>query len=136
MGWLEEYFASWNRGDADAVASFMSEDVDYRDMAQDERWVGKEAVRAEVRRAHGLGLTFELQRSFEGPEHFCAEWVMRPWGIPAVSVGLLEDGLITAVTDYWNRPRADPPSEPPQPLHQPHEAATSPPGRAASERRR
>lgn len=106
MGWLDDYFAAWNRGDADAVVSFMSDDIDYCDVAQGERWLGKDAVRAEVRHADELGLTFELQRSFEGPEHFCAEWVMQPHGIRAVSVGVLEGGLITSVNDYWNRPRA------------------------------
>lgn len=109
MGWLDDYFAAWSAGDAEGVTSVMDDDVDYFDTTQNERWVGKAAVRAEVRKAHDLGLTFELRRSFEGPGHFCAEWIMHPWGIRAVSVGVVEDGRILAVTDYWNDPRSPEP---------------------------
>jgi len=107
VSWLDEYIDAWNRGDACAVTSFMSDDIDYRDMAQDKRWVGKDEVQAEVLHAHEQGITFELQRSFENAEHFCVEWTMRPRGIRAVSVGVLQHGLITSVNDYWNRPGTD-----------------------------
>lgn len=105
MGWLDDYFTAWSEGDADAVTSFMADDIDYQDTAQDKRWIGTDAVRGEVEHAHGQGVTFELVRSFEGPDHFCAEWVMQPHGIRAVSVGVIEDGRIASVTDYWNNPR-------------------------------
>jgi ketosteroid isomerase-like protein len=102
--WLNEYFDAWNRYDAEGVAGWMTDDVDYEDMAFRHRSVGKQAIVDFVKKSEEVtpGASFELVTTFAADDHYYAEWIMQPLGVPGVSVGTLRDGKIATNRDYWS----------------------------------
>jgi len=102
--WLNEYFDAWNRYDADGVASYMTDDVEYEDMAFRHRSVGRAAIVEFVKKSEEVapGSSFELVTTRTADDHYYAEWIMQPLGVPGVSVGTLRDGKIAVNRDYWS----------------------------------
>src|SRR3954452_17562415 len=102
--WLNDYFDAWNRFDGERVASYMTDDVEYEDMAFHHRSVGRRAIVEFVAKSQEVtpGATFELVSAHTASDHYYAEWIMQPLGVPGVSVGTLRDGKIAVNRDYWS----------------------------------
>jgi ketosteroid isomerase-like protein len=102
--WLNEYFDDWNRYDGEAVAGWMTDDIEYEDMAFRHRSVGKQAIVDFVKKSEEVtpGASFEVTTSFAADDHYYCEWIMQPLGVPGVSVGTLRDGKIATNRDYWS----------------------------------
>jgi ketosteroid isomerase-like protein len=105
VNWLEQYFDAWNRNDAAGVAAHMTDDVVFTDMAMRHTVVGIGNIAEFVAQSAAMapGATFDLVRHFLADDHYWAEWVWQPLGIPGVSVGTVRDGKIAENHDYWNK---------------------------------
>ena len=105
MSWIIDYFDAWTRCDGAAVASYMTDDVVYEDMAVHHRVVGNADFPTFVQQSAEFvpGAVFEVGTHFANDDYYFAEWVMQPMNVPGVSVGTLRDGKIATNRDYWNR---------------------------------
>lgn len=102
--WYEDYLASWGSMDVDAVLSFFTDDVVYRDMTLDHGAEGASQMRKFVQASfrNVPDAHFEFVRGHELGDGYAIEWIMQPMGVPGASVGRRRDGKICENRDYWN----------------------------------
>lgn len=102
--WIEEYFAAWGKGDADAVASYMADDVEYEDCTLGHVFKGTDAVKAFVAESASKvpGMAFDIVTCASDDDAYYAEWVMQPMGLRGTSVGTRRDGKIAVNRDFWD----------------------------------
>lgn len=105
MSWLLDYFDAWNRNDGAAVASYMTEDIVYEDMALRHRVEGNDQIPTFVQQSEEFvpGATFDVTSHVVTDDGYTAEWIMQPMGVHGASVGTLRDGKIATNRDYWSR---------------------------------
>jgi steroid delta-isomerase-like uncharacterized protein len=121
-GWPQQYMDAWSSHDGAKVASFMTEDVVYTDLALDERFEGPDAVREfvnDVTESLSTDYGFTLGQVVVTDDSYAFEWTMfgtnnqadekrglpstgKRFEIPGVSIGRLRDGKIAENHDYWN----------------------------------
>lgn len=119
MDWLDDYYAAWNSHDGERVASFMTPDATYADVALGESHTGQADIAAWI---NTMVDEFSTDYSFESvfvianDSAYALEWVMRgtndrgkafpatgkPFVVHGASVGELEGGKIKRNTDYWS----------------------------------
>jgi SnoaL-like domain len=104
MTWFKDYLDAWTTYDADAVASFFTDDVDFEDVGAGHRLTGKDRMRKFVNKSFELvpGSSFDFVGGHELGDQYHFEWVMQPHGIRGVSIGRRRDGKIEMQRDYWN----------------------------------
>ena len=114
MDWLIDYFDAWSRNDGETVASYMTADIVYEDMALRHRVEGNADFPTFVQQSAEFvpGATFEVGTHFATDDNFVAEWIMQPMGVHGVSVGTLRDGKIATNRDYWDRSHLKLPKKP------------------------
>lgn len=102
--WIEDYFGAWSKGDAEGVAGFMADDVEYEDVTLGHRFTGTDEVKAFVAEsvARVPGMSFDLVTSASDDDAYYAEWVMQPMGLRGTSVGTRRDGKIAVNRDFWD----------------------------------
>jgi len=102
--WIEQYFAAWAGNDPDAVVAFMTDDVEFEDVAAGHKNLGKERVRRFVSACYEQvpGVNYEVVTSEIFGDSYFVEWVMQPVGLRGASVGKLRDGKIARNHDYWD----------------------------------
>lgn len=102
--WLVDYFAAWDKGDGDAVAAFMTDDVEYEDVTLGHVFHGTDAVKTFVAESAAKvpGMSFDIVTSASDDEAYFAEWVMQPLGLRGTSVGIRRDGKIARNRDFWD----------------------------------
>jgi ketosteroid isomerase-like protein len=114
---VEQLFAAWSSGDADAPAAFFHPDGVLRDIVGGEH-VGWPAIRAffgnGVRRwpdlvlapaeywtnEHGVSLRWTMTATVTDPRPFGAEFVGRTWSSEGMSWIVIENGKIRLEVDY------------------------------------
>jgi steroid delta-isomerase-like uncharacterized protein len=120
--WIQSYVDAWNAHDVPAVLGLMTDDVVWVDRTLGERVEGAEAVReflgtlettlsSDFHMAVGQSIWDEGAYAFEwtlsgtndraDPRHGLPA-TGRHFEIPGVSIGVLRDGMIAEVRDYWN----------------------------------
>ena len=101
---ITDYFAAWNGTDADAVAAFVTEDVEFEDVTAGHRCSGRHQFRrfVEICNERVPDARYEVVDSRLLGDAYWVEWVMQPMGVRGASVGSLRDGRIAANRDYWN----------------------------------
>jgi steroid delta-isomerase-like uncharacterized protein len=121
--WLQEYLDAWTSHDAARVASFMTDDVVFTDMALGERHEGPAAVREfvdDMTRSFSTDVRFTMGHVVVATEDaYAAEWTMagthdradegrgvqateKHFEIAGVSIGRLRNGKISENHDYWD----------------------------------
>jgi steroid delta-isomerase-like uncharacterized protein len=115
LDWTDAY----NRGDADAAASFMSEDCVVLNLGTGQRTTGRAAYRETVEMALTAfsDLRFEKTTFVVDGAAFATEWTMsgvhtgdlpglpatgRSFRVPGATVGEVRDGKLARVTEYTN----------------------------------
>lgn len=101
---LRKYYADWDSGDLDAIASWFDDDVVLEDVPTGHVARGLEEARAFVGGALKMapGASYELISVLVDGEQFAAEWVMQPAGLHGASVGTLRDGKVATNRDFWD----------------------------------
>lgn len=119
MAWYDDYLRSWDSHDGEHIASFMTEDVTYTDVALGETHTGRNDVAAWINRmveTFSTDYYLEPVHSLATDRGYALEWVLKgtndrpaqfpatdkPFAIRGVSVGELEGGKIKRNTDYWS----------------------------------
>ncbi|GAA4667239.1 nuclear transport factor 2 family protein [Gordonia humi] len=103
-GWVTEYYAAWDRADADQIMQWFTDDIVLEDVPTGHIATGVAQARAFVEHAIAMtpGTTYEIVHSAVTDDAFATEWIMRPAGLRGSSVGTIRDGRITSNRDYWN----------------------------------
>jgi uncharacterized protein (TIGR02246 family) len=101
---ITAYFAAWNGTDPDAVAAFVTDDVEFEDVGAGHRCSGRRQFRRFVEICHERvpDARYEVVDSRMSGDTYWVEWVMQPMGVRGASVGTLREGRIAANRDYWN----------------------------------
>jgi len=104
--WVDDYFATWNGTDTEAVVAFMTEDVEMEDVTAGHFSRGKDAFRKffEVCLERVPDARYEVVESRTFGDSYWVEWIMHARGaaVRGSSVGTLRDGKIATNHDYWN----------------------------------
>lgn len=102
--WFEAYLTSWESNDAEAVAAFACDDVEFEDVGAGHRFVGRDRLAKFAAKSFQLvpGATFDFVGGAQLGDDYHFEWVMQPMGVRGASVGCLRDGKIAWQRDYWN----------------------------------
>jgi ketosteroid isomerase-like protein len=102
--WYEEYLASWDEVDVDAVMAWFTDDVVYRDMTIGHGAKGAAQMRKFVEASfqNVPEARFEFVRGKELDDGYAIEWIMHPMGVAGASIGKRRDGKICENRDYWN----------------------------------
>ena len=119
-GLASRYLAAWSRHDAQAVAAFVTDDVDFEEVTLSERLHGKAAVADFVDRftnTFSSDYHFELTSELTTTDRLAAEWTItghhdrdsptlpathKPFTIRGVTIARLDDGKLSASRDYWD----------------------------------
>ena len=114
------YLAAWSSHRGDAVAAFMSADVDFEEVTLGERLHGHLAVADFVERfttTFSSDYHFQLVAELATPDGFAVEWTVsghhdrdapalpathQPFTIRGATVAHLTDGKIDRSRDYWD----------------------------------
>jgi steroid delta-isomerase-like uncharacterized protein len=115
-----QYLEAWNSRQGDAVALFMTDDVDFEDVTLGKRMHGRDAVKEFVERfsqTFSSDYHFELVTEFVSGASLAAEWSVsghhdrdspalpathKPFTIRGATMARLEDGKISYNRDYWD----------------------------------
>lgn len=118
--WIDEYIAAWDAHDSEAVASYMSPDAEYEDLALGQVHRGRDEIAAFVRTSEEFSKDhhFVLVSAQSSGDSYAMEWEMlgtntgtasglpptnQPFRIRGVSIGRLgREGKIVHNRDYWN----------------------------------
>ena len=116
----QRYLDAWNRHAIDDVLAFFEDGATYTDVALNESYTGRDAMRAffaGLERDFSSDYRFEPVFAVVSDSGYAMEWLMRgshdrsgptlpatgkPFLIHGVSVGELRNGTIARNTDYWN----------------------------------
>ncbi|MFZ9675392.1 MAG: nuclear transport factor 2 family protein [Ilumatobacteraceae bacterium] len=101
---FERYLAAWSAGDIDAMMTWFTDDIDFRDMTMKHGARGSEKMRrfVEASFASFPDGRFRLDSHVCDGDTFAMEWTMQPGDIPGVSFGRVVDGRIAEQRDYWD----------------------------------
>lgn len=101
---FRRYLAAWGAGDVDALMTFFTDDIVFRDMTMGHGASGGAKMRrfAEYSFDSFPGAGFELVSHVCDGRSFAMEWLMRPGDIPGVSFGSLVGDRICEQRDYWD----------------------------------
>ena len=101
---FEDYLASWETLDVDAVMAFFTDDIEYEDTTIGHGASGAKRMRRFIEASfHNVpDAKFEYIGSHSTDEAYAVEWIMLPMNVRGVSIGSLRDGKICANRDYWN----------------------------------
>lgn len=118
---IESFLADWNARDGDAVASRLTPDVEYVDLALGAHFSGAEAVGAfavSMSSTFSTDAKFALRSILIDGDDYAYEWTLRgtndvagAGGMPrtgarfaleGVSVGRVHDGRIARNRDHWD----------------------------------
>jgi ketosteroid isomerase-like protein len=104
--WYEDYLKAWNDHDADAIAAWVTEDVEFEDVGLGHRLHGRAAVHASALEMFPqMGdMRIDFVGGSEFGDSYYYEWIMQPMAARGVSVGQRRDGLVTHNRDYWCMP--------------------------------
>jgi uncharacterized protein (TIGR02246 family) len=107
---IRDYFAAWSGKDAEAVAAFVTDDVEFEDVGAGHRSSGRDQFRTFVEICYERvpQARYEVVDSRLVEDTYWVEWVMQPMGLRGASVGTVRDGRIAANRDYWAKPRSSP----------------------------
>jgi steroid delta-isomerase-like uncharacterized protein len=114
-----DWTQAMDRHDPDAYASFVDENCVFTNLGTGERLVGRAAIRQDLVELLGRwsDLHIDVVNLLICGDAYTKEWVMtgvhtgdlpglpatgRPFRIRGAGVGLLRDGKIIDVTEYWN----------------------------------
>jgi ketosteroid isomerase-like protein len=102
--WYEEYLASWDSLDIDAVLAWFTDDIVYEDTTIGHSARGASQMRKFVAASfrNVPDAQFEFVRGFDLGDGYAIEWIMQPMGVRGASVGKRRDGKICENRDYWN----------------------------------
>jgi hypothetical protein len=102
--WFEEYLAAWATNDAQQVADWVTDDVEFEDVGAGHRFVGRDRMARFAAKSFELvpDATFDFVGGTELGDSYYYEWIMQPMGVRGVSVGERRDGKIAKNRDYWN----------------------------------
>ncbi len=117
---FQTYLDAWNSGEGDALVACFTEDAAYTDIAVGQTFRGPNEIRQFQADTFHAFPDFRIDLSqviVDGTGSYALDWTMsgthlgdrpglpstgKPFSLPAASVGLRLDGLITRNTDYWN----------------------------------
>jgi uncharacterized protein (TIGR02246 family) len=101
---IRDYFAAWSGRDAEAVAAFVTDDVEFEDVTAGHTSHGRHQFRrfVEICYRRVPEASYDVVDSRVLGDTYWVEWVMQPMGVRGASVGTLRDGRIAANRDYWN----------------------------------
>jgi steroid delta-isomerase-like uncharacterized protein len=119
MAWYDDYLRAWDSHDGQRIASFMTQDVTYGDVALGQTHTRQADVAAWIDtmvEEFSTDYSFDSVFSFATDTAYALEWVLKgtndrgkvfpatgkPFAIHGVSVGELEGGKIKRNTDYWS----------------------------------
>ena len=119
MAWYDDYLEAWDSHDGERIASFMTPDATYTDVALGETHTGRQDIAGWINSmVDHLSTDYRFEPGFvvATDRAYALEWVMKgtndrgeqlpatgkPFAIRGVSVGELEDGKIKRNTDYWS----------------------------------
>jgi ketosteroid isomerase-like protein len=109
--WAQRYARAWEGADADEAAALFTEDATYRANPFEEPYRGRDGIRRYWREvtATQAGVTVEIGRTLSEGSRALVEWWTRmdsdgtPVTLPgALLLDLDENGLCTALREYWN----------------------------------
>jgi SnoaL-like domain len=91
----------------ETVMGFFTDDIVFFDTTIDHGATGAKQMRRFVQSAftNMAGTQLEYVSHVATAEGYAVEWVLRPAGVPGISVGTLRDGKISTNRDYWNGAR-------------------------------
>jgi steroid delta-isomerase-like uncharacterized protein len=119
-GLASRYLAAWNSHHGEAVAAFMTDDVDFEEVTLGERLRGRPAVADFVERftnTFSSDYRFELISELTSTDGVAAEWTVsghhdrdapamsathKPFTIRGATIARLEDGKLRHSRDYWD----------------------------------
>ncbi len=106
--WYEDYLHAWNERDAERVASFFAEELDFEDVGLGHTLTTRAEMRASaVSMFEQMGdMRLGYVGGHELGDRYYYEWTMEPMGGRGVSVGQRRDGLVIHNRDYWCMPTA------------------------------
>jgi hypothetical protein len=101
---FSQYLDAWGSGDVDALMTWFTDDIDFRDTTTRHGARGIERMRrfAEASFASFPDSRFELVSCVSDGRSFAMEWIMRPADIPGVSFGRLDGRRVAEQRDYWD----------------------------------
>ena len=102
--WVEQYFEAWAGKDADKVADFVTDDVDFEDTTMRHRMKNKRQFAKFVQACFDKVplMRYEVVDMAQLDDAYWVEWIMQPMGLRGASVGRLRDGKIAYNRDYWD----------------------------------
>jgi uncharacterized protein (TIGR02246 family) len=109
--WAERYRRAWEEADDEAVGALFTEDATYRSSPFEEPYRGREEIRRYWREvtAKQAGVEVRIGRTIEDGSRALVEWWTQmdsdaaPVTLPgALLLDLDENGLCTALREYWN----------------------------------
>ena len=86
------------------MMGFFTDDIEFLDTTIEHGATGAKQMRRFIQSAftNMAGMKLEYVSHVATPDAYAVEWVLRPAGIPGISVGTLRDAKISTNRDYWN----------------------------------
>jgi len=116
---VKDWTDAMNRHDADAALTYLSNDSDFSNTGTGQRFVGVAENRVHYDDLFTVwpDVHFEIVKLFGAGEYYAKEWIMtgvhrgdlpglpandRSFRILGAGVGVVRNGKIAEVTEYWN----------------------------------